>query len=75
MNQLGPQQAHEINACGSIYGLCGNDFFSFLTRDLEEQEALRLAREQEEEKAMYSVSSQNCACTSRLFYKKLNDWY
>jgi hypothetical protein len=27
-----------------------------LTRDLEEQEALRLAREHEEEKAMYSVS-------------------
>jgi arginine/serine-rich splicing factor 16 len=56
VNQIGPQQAHEINQCGTGFGLVGNDFYSLLTRDLEEQEALRLAREHEEEKAMYSVS-------------------
>lgn len=57
VNQIGPQQAHEINLCGTSFGLIGNDFYSLLTRDLEEQEALRLAREHEEEKAMYSVRS------------------
>ncbi|KAJ9586229.1 hypothetical protein L9F63_020138 [Diploptera punctata] len=51
---IGPQQAHEMNMCGAAYGMSGNDFFTFLTRDIEEKESLRLAREQEEEKAMYS---------------------
>lgn len=43
------KQAHK-------FGLMGNDFYSMLTKDVEEQEALRAAREQEEEKALYSVS-------------------
>nr|CAD7201433.1 unnamed protein product [Timema douglasi] len=51
---VNPQQAHELNTCGADYGMTGTDFFSFLTRDVEEKESLRLAREQEEEKAMYS---------------------
>lgn len=53
---MGPQQAHEMNMCGAGYGMSGNDFYTFLTRDIEEKESLRQAREQEEEKAMYSVS-------------------
>lgn len=54
VSQIGPQQAHELNLCGAAYGMNGNDFFSFLNQDIEEKESLRLAREQEEEKAMYS---------------------
>ena len=53
---MGPQQAHEMNMYGAAYGMSGNDFYTFLTRDIEEKESLRQAREQEEEKAMYSVS-------------------
>lgn len=45
-----------MNMCGAAYGMSGNDFYTFLTRDIEEKESLRQAREQEEEKAMYSVS-------------------
>jgi hypothetical protein len=56
VTQVGPQQAHEMNMCGSAYGMSGNDFYTFLTGDIEEKESLRQAREQEEEKAMYSVS-------------------
>lgn len=33
-----------------------NDFFSFLNNDLEEAENMRMVKEQEEEKAMFSVS-------------------
>lgn len=44
-----------MNSVGQRFGLTGNDFFSFLTNDVEEQEAMRLARQQEEEKAMFSV--------------------
>lgn len=33
-----------------------NDFFSFLNNDLEEAENMRIVKEQEEEKAMFSVS-------------------
>ncbi|GFG33479.1 hypothetical protein Cfor_06766, partial [Coptotermes formosanus] len=54
VTQVGPQQAHEMNMCGAAYGMSGNDFYTFLTRDIEEKESLRQAREQEEEKAMYS---------------------
>lgn len=46
------KQAHK-------FGLMGNDFYSMLTKDVEEQEALRAAREQEEEKALYSVNINN----------------
>jgi hypothetical protein len=45
-----------MNMYGAAYGMSGNDFYTFLTRDIEEKESLRQAREQEEEKAMYSVS-------------------
>ncbi|KAL1138577.1 hypothetical protein AAG570_008640 [Ranatra chinensis] len=54
VNKVTTQQAHELNSCALIYGMEGNDFFSFLTKDKEEAETLRLAKELEEEKAMYS---------------------
>lgn len=56
LSQIDTPSAHEMNAVGQRFGLTGNDFFSFLTNDVEEQEAMRLARQQEEEKAMFSVS-------------------
>lgn len=56
LSQIDTPSAHEMNSVGQRFGLTGNDFFSFLTNDVEEQEAMRLARQQEEEKAMFSVS-------------------
>lgn len=46
------QQAHELNACGRQYGMLSNDFYSFLTKDADEAESLRMAREEEQEKIM-----------------------
>lgn len=57
MNQVTTQQAHELNNYSHLYGMEGNDFFSFLTKDKEEAENLRIAKEIEEEKSMYSVSN------------------
>ncbi|XP_075233554.1 CLK4-associating serine/arginine rich protein-like isoform X2 [Lycorma delicatula] len=54
VSKVDTKQAHEMNTCAHMYGMQSNDFFSFLTRDVEEAENLRIAREQEEEKAMYS---------------------
>uniref|UniRef100_A0A224XL85 Putative swap mrna splicing regulator n=1 Tax=Panstrongylus lignarius TaxID=156445 RepID=A0A224XL85_9HEMI len=54
VNKVTTQQAHELNKCAHPYGMDGNDFFSFLTKDREEADNLRLAKELEEEKAMYS---------------------
>ncbi|XP_039293217.1 CLK4-associating serine/arginine rich protein [Nilaparvata lugens] len=54
VSKIGNQQAREMNVCAHVYGMQSNDFFSFLTNDIEEAENLRLAREREEEKAMYS---------------------
>ena len=56
LGQIDTPSAHDLNKVGQKYGLTGNDFFSFLTNDVEEQEAMKLARQQEEEKAMFSVS-------------------
>ena len=46
---------HEVNKCALHYGLGRQDFMSLLTRDLDEQESLRIAKEEEQERAMYSV--------------------
>nr|XP_018907826.1 PREDICTED: CLK4-associating serine/arginine rich protein-like [Bemisia tabaci] len=54
VNKVNTQQANELNSCAHMYGMNSNDFFSFLTKDVEEAENLKLAREQEEEKALYS---------------------
>ena len=66
-----------MNAVGQRFGLTGNDFFSFLTNDVEEQEAMRLARQQEEEKAMFSVSFFIIFVTYVIFFiiKTLFDCY
>ena len=36
-------------------GLGRQDFMSLLTKDLDEQESARIAKEEEQERAMYSV--------------------
>uniref|UniRef100_A0A2M4ABW6 Putative swap mrna splicing regulator n=1 Tax=Anopheles triannulatus TaxID=58253 RepID=A0A2M4ABW6_9DIPT len=54
INKIGTTQAHELNACGRQYGMQSNDFYSFLTKDADEADALRMAREEEQEKIMFS---------------------
>ncbi|XP_058059449.1 CLK4-associating serine/arginine rich protein-like [Anopheles bellator] len=54
INKIGTVQAHELNACGRQYGMKSNDFYSFLTKDADEADALRMAREEEQEKIMFS---------------------
>lgn len=54
ITKLDTTQAHELNACGRFYGMQSNDFYSFLTRDADEADALRMAREEEQEKIMLS---------------------
>lgn len=55
MDQLTTEQMHEVNKCALHYGLGRQDFMSLLTRDLDEQESMRVAKEEEQERAMYSV--------------------
>lgn len=52
--KLDSLQAHEMNRHGRNFGMSSNDFYSFLTDDLEEAESYRLAREEEHEKALFS---------------------
>lgn len=52
INKIDTQQAHELNGCGRHYGMLSNDFYSFLTKDADEAESLRMAREEEQEKIM-----------------------
>ncbi|XP_058171197.1 CLK4-associating serine/arginine rich protein [Anopheles ziemanni] len=54
INKIGNAQAHELNSCGRQYGMKSNDFYSFLTKDADEADALRMAREEEQEKIMFS---------------------
>lgn len=53
---LSNQQQKELNVSGVEYGLNPEDFMDLMSKDLEEAEALRIAKEHEDEKAMYSVS-------------------
>ncbi len=55
VSKIETQQANELNSCAHAYGMITNDFFSFLNNDLEEAENMRIVKEQEEEKAMFSV--------------------
>lgn len=57
VDKLTTEQMHEVNKCALHYGLGRQDFMSLLTRDLDEQESLRIAKEEEQERAMYSVSN------------------
>ncbi|XP_064484050.1 CLK4-associating serine/arginine rich protein-like isoform X2 [Ornithodoros turicata] len=54
VNDLTNEQAKEMNTYSHVYGMETTDFISYLYKDKEEQEQLKLARELEEEKAMYS---------------------
>ncbi|KAH8265091.1 hypothetical protein KR044_009691 [Drosophila immigrans] len=54
IGKLDTTQAHELNACGRNYGMKSNDFFSHLTKDADEADALRIAREEEQEKMLLS---------------------
>lgn len=54
VSKIDTAQAHELNACGRHYGMKSNDFYSFLTKDSDEADALKLAREEEQEKIMLS---------------------
>lgn len=51
---MDPAQAHEMNKHGRNFGMSSNDFYSFLTNDLEEAESYKLAKEEEQEKALFS---------------------
>lgn len=52
IGKIDTAQAHELNSCGRHYGMTSNDFYSFLTKDADEADALKLAREEEQEKIM-----------------------
>lgn len=54
ISKIDQVQAHEMNRHGRNYGMSSNDFYSFLTNDLEVAESYRLAREEEREKALFS---------------------
>lgn len=54
VSKLDQGQAHEMNRHGRNFGMSSNDFYSFLTHDLEEAESFRLAKEEEHEKALFS---------------------
>ncbi|XP_054712430.1 CLK4-associating serine/arginine rich protein-like [Uloborus diversus] len=51
---LTPSQCAEMNSQSIKYGMVDDDFITYLLQDKEEAEQLKLAREIEEEKAMYS---------------------
>lgn len=54
ISKIDTNQAHELNTFGRNYGMLSNDFYSYLTKDADEAEALRMAREEEHEKIMLS---------------------
>lgn len=54
VSKIDSAQAHEMNKHGQQFGMSGNDFYSFLTNDMEEAESYKLAKEEEHEKALFS---------------------
>ncbi|CAH2004273.1 unnamed protein product [Acanthoscelides obtectus] len=54
VSKMDAAQAHDMNKHGRQFGMHSNDFYSFLTDDMEEAENRRLAREEEQEKALYA---------------------
>lgn len=52
ITKIQTSQAHELNSCGRHFGMVSNDFYSFLTKDYDEAESLKLAREEEAEKIL-----------------------
>lgn len=54
VSKVDSAEAHEMNRHGRNFGMSTNDFYSFLTNDLEEAENFRLAKEEENEKALFA---------------------
>lgn len=52
ITKIQTSQAHELNSCGRHFGMVSNDFYSFLTKDYDEAETLKIAREEEAEKVL-----------------------
>lgn len=52
ISKIDTNQAHDLNNFGRNYGMLSNDFYSYLTKDADEAEALRIAKEEEQEKIM-----------------------
>lgn len=69
ISKIDSGQAHEMNRHGRNFGMSSNDFYSFLTNDLEEAESYRMAKEEEHEKALFSGRKSrrerrySCSCT------------
>lgn len=53
MSKIGNEQAHGLNIYAHRYGMESNDFYSFLTKDIDDAESLKLQKEEEEEKILY----------------------
>ncbi len=62
---LGVAAQIDLNSAGKAYNLGKDDFVRFLARDIEEQEELKAAKQQEEEKAMFTVSTHSAATVRR----------
>ena len=81
VEKLTTEQMHELNRSALNFGLGKQDFMSLLSRDLDEQESMRVAREEEQERAMYSVSTRSTGLHLTLGFKKFgrgwkaNDWW
>lgn len=54
VSKIDSSQAHDMNKHGQQFGMFDNDFYSFLTDDMEEAESYKLAKEEEHEKALFS---------------------
>lgn len=52
LSKLDVLQGNELNKFGRSYGMLSNDFYSFLTKDADEADAMRLIREEENEKVL-----------------------
>ena len=73
VDKLTTEQMHEVNKCALHYGLGKQDFMSLLTRDLDEQESMRMAKEEEQERAMYSVI-QSLAASFIASMESMSSW-
>ena len=65
---LNPDAQKEINKIGKGYHLGKEDFIRYLARDIEEQEELKAAKQQEEEKAAMSVRIWGMNCSQLYLY-------
>ncbi|XP_052273610.1 CLK4-associating serine/arginine rich protein-like isoform X2 [Dreissena polymorpha] len=54
VNNLTEEQITQLNVCGTQFGMGNKDYIKYLRRDKDEQEALRQAKQIEEEKAQFA---------------------